>query len=425
DPRNQPMQGKEACGAGQFHCNGACVPQGTACNGYPYFQPGKRMEGEMTGRDPKGQPMPRRPMHGNMRGGPGMDTRRVGQGGDMKNGEENMGGPEMKGEGDMNDEQQQQMDEQRFNMMKRGLQQFANGVKQMEKMIKRTEPKLAKNGVSVPPELKAALAKAPELVEKIKQATSADELEDLMDEVQDVGDTMQEWGPKFGELMRLSEMISRAGQDVKMLDKAVKRLGTAAKKNTVIADAVTQLQSQVTTMKTTLEEVKALAKTDPEAALETLEDGFYGNMEEFWNSVAEVDMVANVSKGLGQAKSEIAKAERRVKALEKSKKVDAETIASLRELLESIKASAKNMEGIAKKTPIDFEEVKSGAEELWQLVEEFENKMADLGEGNYEPKVQRGENVQFELPEGFGSGPRNSQQSGFGAEDGSNSFGGF
>ncbi len=305
----------------------------------------------------------------------------------------------------MEEEREKRIDEERFRMMKKGIEQFSRGVKQMQAMVKRMEPKLVKMGVAVPPELKAALAKAPEIIEKIKKAQTADELEELIEEIQDVGDAMQEWGPRFGDLMRLGEMLKRAGNDVKQLDRALKRITPYAKKNPAVADAVAEAAEIANAIKTALTEAKELAKTDPESALEKIEDDFWGRMEEFWNNIALIDMVQNLSKGLNQGKTEIRRAEQRIKTLER-KKADSAVIAELKVSLDDIKGQMKEVEAVSKVKPVDLDELRAAAEELWGMVQEFENRMAEIGEGYYQPTVKRGADVAFELPDAFDFGPR-------------------
>lgn len=364
---------KPSCTSDQYLCNAACIPTSQSCNGYPYYKPGdgttpdKKLEEKTNDRQQQGRQkddMPRGP----------------------------------------SEEDRKRMDEERLKQMKRNMGQFERGIKQMERMVKRMEPRLARAGVGIPQELKAALAKAPEAVAKIKAAKTAEELEDLMDDIQDIGESMQEWGPKFGDLDRLAKMLPRAAQDLKNMKRSVDRVAKGVKKMPSSEEAAAELKASFDAMSASLAEAKTLAATDAEAALQKLEADFYDKMEEFWNAVAEVDMLQNLAKGISQGQSELRRAESRIRSLERSKKITAETAAELREMLSGIKTHLSTVQALAKAKGADIDELRTAAETFWESVREFEERMADLGQSFYEPTIQRGESYNFELPEGFDFG---------------------
>lgn len=317
------------------------------------------------------------------------------------------------------EEELAKMDEQRFRDMKRGISQFSRGFKQMEKMIKRLEPKLKKLGVGIPEELKAAMAKAPEIIAKIEAAKTADELEELVADIQDIGETMQEWGPQIGELMRLGEMLKQASNKLKEVERAVKRVEGWFKKKPILHDAVSNLRSIAEAMKQALAEAKELAKTEPDSALEKLESEFFDRMEEFWNSYSEIEMMQNLTKGLAQAKKDLNNYGRKIKELERNKKADKELVAELKDLVNQAKEALAAVQALAKQKA-DFEEIKEAAEALWDLFETIENKLEEVGMGFYESTAKKGESVNFVLPDAFDfrMGPGPGEQSGPGGPGG-------
>ena len=307
----------------------------------------------------------------------------------------------------MSEEQQRQNQDQQFKMMKKGIDQFARGVKDMQKYISRIKTKLARVGVNIPPELENALNRAPELITKFKNAKSVEEVESLMADMEDIAYVMQDWGPRLGDLERLGEMIKQADQQVKKMQSALKRAQNAAKRKTELVEPVIELETLFNELKALNADTKVLAKTDPESALDKI-DEFFGNMEEYWNQVSFVDMITNLQKGLSSAKSQIAAAERRLKSLERTKKVDAQTIAELKDMLAEIKAKLPELQTLMKQKPIDYDAIQALGEELWDNVQMFENTMALYGQSNYLPILKTNSGVKFEAPQGFISSPNQS-----------------
>lgn len=309
------------------------------------------------------------------------------------------------------------MKEEQFRHMKRGMDQFARGVTQMKRFVDRAKARLAKQGVGIPVELTNAMAKAPELLAKLKAAKDIEEFEDLMGDMQDIGMIMQEWGPKMGELERLGQMLSQISRDVRNMTTNFNRVKRAAARRPELADTLKEVEAMLGVMGKKAADAKVLAKSDPEGALELVED-FYGNSEEYWNTVAIVDMVANVTRGLSQANSEIRRAETRIRNLERSKQVDKEVIATLKEMLAGIKESLPELRAVLARRPVDYEEIKFVAESFWEQIQEFESLLAEQGQGYYAPTVKGGQGIKIDIPEGFLGSPSSGGGGGFGGPGG-------
>lgn len=390
------------CPSGQYTCNNVCVPTGTSCNGYNYYEPGQTQcaNGQYycasskscvssgspcaDSRPVKDQPEQPYPNQNN--------DQNVRREGDMDRNGYNQGPSE---------QDQKRMDEERFRMMKRGLSDFERGYKQIERMVKRATPRLKKAGVGIPPELTAALAQAPVVIKKIKDAKTADELETLMDDIQDISEAMRDWGPRFGDLERLAEMLKRADKDVLGMKRKVDQLAKGVKKMPATEGMVDELRALLDSATTAVKEAKALASTDPDGALSSIESGLYDGMEEFWNAVAEVDMVQNLARGLSQGRQELARAEGRVRSLERSKKISQEEADNLRGMLAGIKEVLTEVQVLAKQKNVDVDTLRNAAENLWGSIQEFEERMDELGQSLYQPQIKSGQNYDFEVPEGF------------------------
>lgn len=384
------------CGESSYWCfeKNQCLPSGSPCGEYKTYRPG---EGDNQSRPFVGDQRSRNQFRKNQSNlqPKGDDNFKPGE-------ERNESEEEFSGQNDNDEEQQKRMDEERLKQMKRGLSQFSRGVDQMTKMVARME-KQFKGTVGIPAELKAALERAPQLMAKIKAATSLDELEEVNEEVMDVGETMQEWGPRLGDLQRLSEMLKRSSQEIKRVERKSKSILSRANKKTELVEAVVKANELLAGMKQAISDAGVLAKTDPEAALEKIEDGVFGMMEEYWNQVQFLEMVQNMSKGLKEAKLKISSTEKRISALSRSKKTSAELVGNLKAAVTELKGKLAEVNALAKSRPIDQEALREAGEGLWESFSELENMMAEAGDSSYMPQVKGGPNMQFEMPEGFGS----------------------
>jgi hypothetical protein len=301
------------------------------------------------------------------------------------------------------EEETRRMQEQQFQMMKRNMQQFVRGIEQMQKSVNAMKKKLAKKGIGLPAELTNALAKAPALIAKLRAAKNSEEFEDAMGDIQDIAATIQEWGPRLGELDRLADMLTNVTRDIRNMEREYKRVRKLVVKKAELADAVAELDAAFAAMKSQIAEAKTLAKTDPEEALLAVED-FYGNTEEFWNQVSFLNMMSNLSKGLAEANRRIKSAEQIIRRLERQK-VAADVIAELKTALSEIKANYGALQRLIKQKPIDFDEVRSAAEDFWQQSRDFENLLAQQGQSQYMPMVQKSAGVNIVVPQGFISAP--------------------
>ncbi|MEK7164455.1 MAG: hypothetical protein AAB779_00760, partial [Patescibacteria group bacterium] len=251
------------CAAGQWQCNNACISTTASCNGYNYngtlvtapsgttcaagytwcassqscvnaVQPCYQTQTQPTNQQQQQTPDQTRTNQQQT------NNQQFNQNDRQFNQNSNQGGPNGQfGQGQFNqgpseadmkrqEEQEKRMREQQFQQMKRGMSQFARGVTQMTRFAAQAKTRLAKQGVALPLELTNALAKAPELLAKLKAASTQEEFEDLMGDMQDIGMIMQEWGPKMGELQRLGGMLSQLNRDVRNMSTNFNRVKRAA-----------------------------------------------------------------------------------------------------------------------------------------------------------------------------------------------------
>lgn len=312
-----------------------------------------------------------------------------------------MGDQKFQGQQGPSEEEMKKMDERRFKDMKQGLSQFAKGVKMMKKSAAKTKAVVNKCGVSMPEELENALAAADNLVGKIESAKTAEELDEAVDSIEDVGSVMQEWGPRMGDLHRLCQMIKQGDKELKQIERSLKRMETRAKSNKKVdlSEMIAEYKNDAANLKQALSEVKQLAKTDPEAALEKLEDDFYGEMDNVRNNERALDMALNISQGIKDAAREIKNFDKQISFLKKRKIDTAEAQA----LLNSFKAEIEELKGMIK-GKFDAEELVDRVEALFDSREKLQDILQELdGNSQIMPqiKVDKNYNMNVDLPDAF------------------------
>lgn len=310
-------------------------------------------------------------------------------------------------EGEQADNNQQQgpseeeikkMDERRFKDMKRGLGQFIRGSQMMKKSVAKTKTAINKCGVNIPEELSNALSSIDDLVKKINEAKTADELDEVVGNIEEVGSVMQDWGPRMGDLHRLCQMLKQADRDFKQVDRSFARY--QAKKNSKIdiSEILAEYKTNIDNMRQALVQARELAKTDADEALSKIEDDFYGNMDNVRNSEQAINMALNINKGLRDAGAEIKKIDRDIKNL-KRKKIDT---AQLEELAAGFKAQVEEIKNMVK-GKFDVDELVDKVETAFDTREQIFDAMQEYGLGTMQPQIKenRSLNMNINLPEAF------------------------
>ncbi len=417
-----PTYTTTSCRSNEYMCNNVCISNGSACNGYPYYENNNQPQCGSGSRYCSTQA--RCVVNSQACETPATNTcptsmywcpnqnRCVGNSDTCgapvppinyptNQPNTNQPIPPIYNPVEINDEQ--------FQMMKRNLIQFADQIKQMNKQVTRIEKQL-KGEVGIPAELKAALTQSTEIITKIKAAKTADELEGLSDDVHDVVQTMQEWGPRLGDLTRLKEMLTQAGRESRNLQTAMKRADGLIKRNAALTDVVQELRDVFTTMNQALSSARELAKTDPDGALDKLEIDFYGGMEEFWNQNSMVEMVADIQKGSSEATRQIRQAETKIREAEKAKKINADVIGDFKAMIVGLKEDLAEVKKVAGRKPINQDDLFMAAEDLWEAFTDFKNKSSEYGINFYTPSFKRSAGVNFKAPQGFATPPTTSPQ---------------
>ncbi|MFA4872741.1 MAG: hypothetical protein WC659_02285 [Patescibacteria group bacterium] len=404
---NQPSGGYQPPSGGQYQPG----PMGTGGSGGAGYNEPQTTTCRVNGVDMPGPCSNYNQSQGGGMGGPGGNGGNTQWGGGQGFGPGNQGGF---GQGDQggqfgqgeqggpSEEQMKKMDEMRFKQMKQGMGQFAKGVKMMKTSVAKIKTKLQKCGVGLPEELSNALSAADGMVTKIQAAETADALEEVITDIEDVGSVMQEWGPKLGNLTRICGMVKQAEKDIKTAERDATRIEKQVKANKKVdlTEFLNQYKQEVSLLGTALKDAKALTTTDPEAALEKIEDDFYGQMDNVKNARTSVEMALNVSKGLTSAKQEIKTFEQQIKKF-KSKKIDT---SGAEELLTALKAQIEELKQLVASKNFTADDLIDKVESVFATKEQISDTLDQLrGGAEYMPTVRadKGVNYNFQLPQGF------------------------
>lgn len=296
------------------------------------------------------------------------------------------------------EEDMKKMDERRFKDMKRGLGQFTSGAQMMKKSVAKTKTAINKCGVNIPEELSNALSSVDDLVKKINEAKTADELDEVIGNIEDVGSVMQDWGPRMGDLHRLCQMLKQADRDFKQLERSLKHYEAKNKGKIDLSEILADYKSDLENMRQALRQARELAKTDADEALAKIEDDFYGSMDNIRNAEQAINMALNIGQGIRQAGAEIKKIDRDIKNL-KRKKIDT---AQLEELAADFKARVEEIKSLVKKK-FDFDDLIDKVEATFDIREQIYDAMQEHGIGLMEPKIKENKslNTQINLPDAF------------------------
>ncbi len=347
----------------------------------------------------------------------------------------------------------QELDQARQDLFEKAqrLQDVKRGVKGMEQGMRMFEKQLAmfaKQKVAVPQEVTDTLAKIKEMIGKIKNAQTWDEVEAAG--LEDMQDMFQ----KLDESRQQLEVLARWPQTLKQVDRELKRLTTELKKTKTLAvrlvkkgvdvsGLAAEFEAAVGKLKSVRDDAVAkIGAGQSEEAFDLLENEFFGQMEDVWEFQQVIMMMSNLGRFASDFKRGINDAQNQIKRLQRQK-LD---VTELQDLLNQGKAKGNEVLALMKVKPIDQDAVMAGIQELENLMQEFEGKMEELtGEERGGPmpweqgkdqfqRMEMPSGVQKFIPQresgnqgggpgGMGSGPQMSPED-FGPQTGPGTAGG-
>lgn len=342
----------------------------------------------------------------------------------------------------------QELDQARQDIFEKAqrLQDVKRGVKGMEQGMRMFEKQLAmfaKQKVAVPQDVTDTLAKIKEMIGKIKNAQTWDEIEAAG--LEDMQDLFQ----KLDESRQQLEVLARWPQTLKQVDRELKRLTTELKRTKAMADRLVkkgvdvsglaaEFEAAVNKLKSVRDDAVAkISAGQSEEAFDLLENEFFGQMQDVWEFQQVIMMMSNLGQFASQFKQGINQSQNQLRMLQR-KKID---ITELQDMLNQAKAKGNEVLALMKVKPIDQEAIMSGIQELEDLRQEFEEKMAELtgkesgpmpweqGKDQFQ-RMEMSSGIQKFIPQresggpgGMGSGPQMSPED-FGPQTGPGTAGG-
>lgn len=193
-----------------------------------------------------------------------------------------MGGPgDTGGQNGTSEEKMKAMQEMGFQNMQRQIATFGKQLGRIKSRIATLE----KKGVKAPQDLADALAKADELIAKMKAAKSFNDLgdaADIGDVLQDVSETVQDRLPTMERLANLPKIYARIDKQLKTFDRQLAADKKAAASSKIdLSKAVGDVEAALNTVKAAYADAKAkIAGDDADAGFDELQgdvfDGFAG-----------------------------------------------------------------------------------------------------------------------------------------------------
>lgn len=297
------------------------------------------------------------------------------------------------------EEQMQQMEQQRQQQqlkdMKRGLNQFIRSMNSVRKQV----TSFRKRGLEIPEELSAALAKVDEIAEKIKNAQTPEEIEEVPDMVEEIVQVVQEWMPKLPRLMAIPRMLKEAEKQITRLERAYASDERKAKNSKIdLSGPLADFRAAIDKQKALLEEIKGQVKDDPEAAMDRLEEEFFGNLDNVWEHERTIQMLLNLKRAITQIPREMKNDERLIKNL-KRQKIDT---TELEAILAEGKVKFEELKSLLAAKPIDIDAVIEVMEAMMELKQSFGDKVEELTGGNeYMPMMPEPKEFKMNIPQGF------------------------
>lgn len=295
------------------------------------------------------------------------------------------------------EDQQQKMDEQRLNMMKKGMSQFTKEMSRVKSQVAAYK----KKGVVIPSELSDALAKADEVVAKIKDATDPDELQDVMSDFQDSMEVMQEWMQKLPRMAQWPSLLKQAQSQLTKLEKAytadAKKI-TASKID--LATNLSEFRIAIDEQKALLDEAKSLKDSNFDSAFDKLTQEFFDNLNNTWENEKMIQTVLNLKRSIVTDIPKSLKSASTMITSLKRKKIDT---TELQSILNEAKTLFEQVKTLYNAKPMDVDSLLEALDIMTTKREEFNDKVEELtGQNDYlTPSQMPAQGYQMNIPQGF------------------------
>ena len=349
--------------------------------GMPSGDMGGGQQGQM-GMPPGGMPgqngMPgqqgMKDQKGNMMPSAGMDQK---QGMPMQPGmagqqmQPQMGGADQQGQMDAQQKAQQAM-------MLKGMQQGMASFGSQLTRIKARIATLEKKGVKAPSDLTEALAKADDLISKVKAAQSYDEVDalDVPGTMQDVGDALREQLPNLERLANLTKIYTTIEGQIKTLDRQLAADKALAKRSKIdLSDVVAAFETDLTKLKAAYAADKAkIAVGDVEEGFDLLQQDVFDAMDSVGEHHAVIQQMSRLSATISQADRDLKQKQKQLDGL-KRKKLNT---AAAQAILDTAKGKLADLKAAASAKPADPDVMTGILQDLQDIGDQFNAEVNGL-----------------------------------------------
>lgn len=237
------------------------------------------------------------------------------------------------------------MAEKGLKMLKKGVANMKRATSQMDKTIE----KLTKAGYSAPAGVVESLAKAKVAIATIESASSmTEEAMNAIEDFNDFIDVLDENIQEMNMLANFPRILKQAESQLTKLAKNLDKVKAKLVKNGVDAStSIAEVQAKLDALKATLEKAKQSAVGgSAEDAFNSLQDEFFPNLEDAFQSVGMLDAinsltkgaVRSIEKGIAQAEKTANKVKNQGKDVSEAMTIIAESKTKLEELKTLLKS---------------------------------------------------------------------------------------
>lgn len=266
--------------------------------------------------------------------------------------------------------------QQRVEGMRRGMKGMEQGLKMFEKQI----AMLAKKNIAVPADVQDNVSKLRAIIDAVKNAKTSAEIDAIdFDSLQDLMQNMDESRQKLEVLARWPQTLKQIDQQLKQITRELARsksiVDRLAKKGMDIQSEYTAFADAVNKLKSVRDDAVAkMAAGNSEDAFSALEDDFFGQMDDVWQHQRVIMTMSNLGRFASEFKQGISQANSMVRNL-KRKGIDA---ADAEDLVAQANEKGQEIISLLKAGNIDEDTVTGALDDLENIKQEFEAKVAEL-----------------------------------------------
>ena len=266
--------------------------------------------------------------------------------------------------------------QQRIDGMRRGMKGMERGLKMFKSQVTR----LAKSKVVVPADVTENIAKLEAIIAQVKTAKTSEEIDAIdFESMQGLMQDMDESRQKLEQLARWPQTLKDINRQLTQLQRELKRAKSIAnrlvKKGMDVQDLYNSFADAVNKLKSVRDSaVEKMAAGDGEGSFDLIENEFFGQMEDVWQHFRVLNMLANMGQFNAEFKREMAQAQLMINRLKRQKKDTSE----LEAILQQAKDKGAEIQAMIKSKDFDEETIKDAFEEMENVGQEFDSKVAEL-----------------------------------------------